>query len=135
MRPWDKNSASMTYVSCKLSKAEYLPLCKRDDSGHGQYPWLIKTFASVPGHRGKPSYMAPEMFSQRSYDARAADVFSCGVCAYALAMGSYPWSSTRRASPSHTLTQNPLHRTHNTHTHTHTPYTTHEQPNAQRANT
>lgn len=47
------------------------------------------------GHRGKPSYMAPEMFVQQSYDALAADVFSCGVCAYALAMGSYPWSSTR----------------------------------------
>ena len=35
------------------------------------------------GHRGKPSYMAPEMFVQQSYDALAADVFSCGVCAYA----------------------------------------------------
>ena len=56
---------------------------------------VTENVEAATGHRGKPSYMAPEMFLQRSYDALAADVFSCGVCAYALAMGSYPWSSTR----------------------------------------
>lgn len=56
---------------------------------------VTENVSAATGYRGKPSYMAPEMFVQRSYDALAADVFSCGVCAYALAMGSYPWSSTR----------------------------------------
>lgn len=56
---------------------------------------VTENVEAATGHRGKPSYMAPEMFVQRCYDGLAADVFSCGVCAYALAMGSYPWSSTR----------------------------------------
>jgi len=53
------------------------------------------------GVRGKPSYQAPEMHAapemhtSRSYDARAADLFACGVAAYALAVGGYPWASTR----------------------------------------
>ncbi|OLP92550.1 Serine/threonine-protein kinase GIN4, partial [Symbiodinium microadriaticum] len=56
---------------------------------------VTENLDAATGRRGKPSYMAPEMFTQRTYDARAADVFACGVCAYALAMGSYPWVSTR----------------------------------------
>lgn len=47
------------------------------------------------GVRGKPSYQAPEMHTHPTYDARAADIFACGVVAYALVVGSYPWSSTR----------------------------------------
>jgi len=47
------------------------------------------------GVRGKPSYHAPEMHTERFHDARCADLFACGVTAYALAMGSYPWTSTR----------------------------------------
>lgn len=47
------------------------------------------------GIRGKPSYQAPEMWTHATYDARAADIFACGVAAYALAVNSYPWSSTR----------------------------------------
>jgi len=50
------------------------------------------------GVRGKPSYQAPEMHTQHFYDARCADLFACGVSAYALATGSYPWSSTRPGS-------------------------------------
>lgn len=52
----------------------------------------------VIGVRGKPSYQAPEMHTERVYDARCADLFACGVAAYALAIGSYPWSSTRPGS-------------------------------------
>lgn len=50
------------------------------------------------GVRGKPSYQAPEMHTQPFYDARCADLFACGVVAYALATRSYPWSSTRPGS-------------------------------------
>lgn len=49
----------------------------------------------LSGTRGKPAYQAPEMHTQRSYDARAADLFSCGVVAYMLAIGAYPWTSTK----------------------------------------
>jgi len=48
----------------------------------------------VTGVRGKPSYLAPEMFEAHPYDARASDLFACGVIAYALAVGNYPWTST-----------------------------------------
>jgi len=48
----------------------------------------------VRGIRGKPSYFAPEMFEQDAYDARASDLFACGVIVYALAVGNYPWEST-----------------------------------------
>jgi serine/threonine protein kinase len=51
--------------------------------------------SKATGTRGKPSYQAPEMFLQECYDARSADLFACGVVAYALAVGSYPWNSTR----------------------------------------
>lgn len=47
------------------------------------------------GSRGKPSYQAPEMRVAALYDARDADLFSCGVAAYCLAVGAYPWQSTR----------------------------------------
>lgn len=47
------------------------------------------------GSRGKLSYQAPEMHGTGTYDARAADLFACGVTAYGLAVGNYPWASTR----------------------------------------
>jgi len=50
------------------------------------------------GVRGKPSYQAPEMHTQHFYDVRCADLFACGVTAYTLATGSYPWSSTSPGS-------------------------------------
>lgn len=49
----------------------------------------------VDGVRGKPSYQAPEMHTEQPYDGRSADLFACGVAAYALAIGGYPWTSTR----------------------------------------
>lgn len=51
--------------------------------------------SAVTGVRGKPSYQAPEMHGSDSFDARYSDLFACGVVAYTLALGSYPWSSTR----------------------------------------
>jgi serine/threonine protein kinase len=48
----------------------------------------------VKGTCGKPLYQAPEMHLKAFYDARAADAFACGVTAYALCVGAFPWSST-----------------------------------------
>lgn len=56
---------------------------------------LLGNLGVVSGTRGKPSYQAPEMHTERSYDARAADLFSCGVVAYMLAIGADPWTSTK----------------------------------------
>jgi len=51
--------------------------------------------SAVSGARGKPMYRAPETVAENAtYDARAADLFACGVVGYALAIGNYPWSST-----------------------------------------
>mmetsp|Transcript_13824 Transcript_13824/g.39576 ORF Transcript_13824/g.39576 Transcript_13824/m.39576 type:complete len:331 (+) Transcript_13824:154-1146(+) len=47
------------------------------------------------GVRGKPSYQAPEVHSDEEYDAFAADTFSLGVMIFTLAVGNYPWRSTR----------------------------------------
>lgn len=50
--------------------------------------------SAVSGVRGKAMYRAPETLTQRFYDGAAADLFSCGVVAFALATGNYPWNST-----------------------------------------
>ncbi|CAE8610745.1 unnamed protein product [Polarella glacialis] len=50
------------------------------------------------GTRGKPSYQPPEMHTAPSFDACSGDLFACGVCAYVLAVGDYPWSGTRPGS-------------------------------------
>mmetsp|Transcript_62468 Transcript_62468/g.136588 ORF Transcript_62468/g.136588 Transcript_62468/m.136588 type:complete len:346 (-) Transcript_62468:74-1111(-) len=53
------------------------------------------TGARGQGLRGKPSYQAPEVHLCDEYDAFAADMFSLGVMAFTLAVGNYPWRSTR----------------------------------------
>lgn len=44
---------------------------------------------------GKQSYQAPELFSSRSYDPFLSDAFSLGVVLFTLAVGNYPWMSTK----------------------------------------
>jgi serine/threonine protein kinase len=56
---------------------------------------VVGNTSEAVDRRGKPSYQAPEMHRQASYDARLADLFSCGVVAYGLAVGNYPWKSTK----------------------------------------
>lgn len=56
---------------------------------------VIGDVTRASGVRGKPSYQAPEMHTANFYDARMADYFASGVVAYALAVGGYPWSTTR----------------------------------------
>mmetsp|Transcript_81192 Transcript_81192/g.161002 ORF Transcript_81192/g.161002 Transcript_81192/m.161002 type:complete len:376 (-) Transcript_81192:328-1455(-) len=45
--------------------------------------------------RGKPSYQAPEIHTANGYDTFLADCFSLGVLSYSMAMGAYPWASTK----------------------------------------
>ncbi|CAE7948948.1 SIK2 [Symbiodinium sp. KB8] len=44
---------------------------------------------------GKPSYQAPELHLRREYDGFQADSFALGVVVYAMAVGNYPWTSTK----------------------------------------
>lgn len=45
--------------------------------------------------RGKASYQAPELHTDREYDAFLSDAFSVGVTLYAMLLKDYPWLSTR----------------------------------------
>lgn len=47
------------------------------------------------GARGKPSYQAPEVHNAEEYDAFASDMFALGVMCFTLAIGNYPWRSTK----------------------------------------
>eukprot|EP00425_Heterocapsa_triquetra_P001879 CAMPEP_0195059222 /NCGR_PEP_ID=MMETSP0448-20130528/6761_1 /TAXON_ID=66468 /ORGANISM="Heterocapsa triquestra, Strain CCMP 448" /LENGTH=287 /DNA_ID=CAMNT_0040089449 /DNA_START=47 /DNA_END=910 /DNA_ORIENTATION=+ len=49
---------------------------------------------SAKGPSGKPMYVAPEAHQYGVYDARDADFFACGVLAYALMVGEYPFMNT-----------------------------------------
>lgn len=55
---------------------------------------VLGNVSAVSGVRGKLMYRAPEISTQSFYDGVAADLFSCGVVGFALATGTYPWSST-----------------------------------------
>lgn len=44
---------------------------------------------------GKPSYQAPEFYTDKAYDAFLTDAFSVGVSLYAAFVKDYPWMSTK----------------------------------------
>lgn len=49
----------------------------------------------ITGPRGKPSYIAPELNLGIPCNSHACDVFSLGVVMFCLALGRYPWMSTK----------------------------------------
>jgi len=69
---------------------------------HGVEVVLINFKLAVMGGRciktgvcGERPYQAPEMWGLQAWDTYAADFFACGVAAYCLAVGSYPWETTK----------------------------------------
>merc|ERR1712032_7874 len=45
--------------------------------------------------RGKPVYQAPEMHTATAYNSFLADCFALGVLSFSMAVGTYPWVSTK----------------------------------------
>mmetsp|Transcript_48447 Transcript_48447/g.136275 ORF Transcript_48447/g.136275 Transcript_48447/m.136275 type:complete len:474 (-) Transcript_48447:46-1467(-) len=46
--------------------------------------------------RGKPSYQAPEVHTNKAVDTLLADEFALGVVLYAISVQEYPWTATKR---------------------------------------
>jgi carbon catabolite-derepressing protein kinase len=45
---------------------------------------------------GSPFYTAPEVIDSREYDGRKADIWSLGICLYAMCVGQIPWDTDCR---------------------------------------
>ncbi|CAK9044746.1 unnamed protein product [Durusdinium trenchii] len=82
---------------CDISMENIL-VTKESD---GRYQVKLIDFSmAVPGqrvtcgHRGKPSYQAPEMALSAFYDSFALDCFALGVVLFSSAARIYPWMST-----------------------------------------
>lgn len=48
---------------------------------------------------GTPGYIAPEMYTQPSYDPSASDIFAAGVVLFIMAKGAPPFNEARRSDP------------------------------------
>ncbi|KAF6161284.1 hypothetical protein GIB67_009171 [Kingdonia uniflora] len=44
---------------------------------------------------GTAAYIAPEVFSQRQYNGKLADIWSCGVALYVMVVGKYPFNDPK----------------------------------------
>ncbi|CAK8994275.1 unnamed protein product [Durusdinium trenchii] len=113
----DREAEMLPLVAQTFSAVEWLHtlgIAHRDLSlenilltGCGESPQLVKLIDFGMAHLGrwcpaattlgpgKPSYQAPELHLKREYDGFLADTFSLGVVVYAMALGNYPWQSTK----------------------------------------
>jgi len=48
---------------------------------------------------GKTGYMAPEVFNRKTYDPRAADIWSIGVMLFMMLIGAPPYQVPKRSNP------------------------------------
>jgi len=56
-----------------------------------KYKETNENFRTKKGFVGKQGYCAPEVFADKEYDGRAADVYSCGVILFILLTGAPPY--------------------------------------------
>eukprot|EP00437_Effrenium_voratum_P025626 CAMPEP_0181413042 /NCGR_PEP_ID=MMETSP1110-20121109/8752_1 /TAXON_ID=174948 /ORGANISM="Symbiodinium sp., Strain CCMP421" /LENGTH=381 /DNA_ID=CAMNT_0023535811 /DNA_START=24 /DNA_END=1169 /DNA_ORIENTATION=+ len=83
---------------CDISMENIL-VTKDATDGHLQVKLIDFSMAVIGekvtcGHRGKPSYQAPEMALTPFYDPFLVDAFSVGVVLFSAAARIYPWLST-----------------------------------------
>ncbi|CAE7822852.1 mrkB [Symbiodinium sp. CCMP2456] len=83
---------------CDISMENIL-VTKNSTDGHLEVKVIDFSMAVLgekltSGHRGKPSYMAPEMALTPLYDPFMVDCFSVGVVLFSAAARTYPWMST-----------------------------------------
>ncbi|KAK9915501.1 hypothetical protein WJX75_000010 [Coccomyxa subellipsoidea] len=69
------------------------PLLKICDFGYSKHEMNSSAKTGV----GTPIYMAPEIiYGSNRYDAKMADIWSCGIILYAMLFGRYPFNARER---------------------------------------
>jgi len=79
-----------------LKSGSRRPLVKLCDFGYSKHEELDSIATS---RVGTPDYMSPEILRSRggAYDAKRADLWSCGVVLFVMVVGKYPFSSKEDA--------------------------------------
>jgi len=61
-------------------------------------PWEATVHMST-GLCGSEPYIAPEQFTQKTYDARLVDIWACGIVYYCLHFQELPWRVAQQSDP------------------------------------